>query len=45
MYLCNNLKCIRKAIILYKNTYLDSLAVVIQPCKLIYKWTGKIVMR
>lgn len=29
------LKYIRKAIILYKNTYLDSLTVVIHPCKLI----------
>lgn len=41
----NNLNYIRKAVILYKNTYLDSVTVVTQPCQLIYKWTDKIVMR
>lgn len=41
----NNLNYTRKAVILYKNTYLDSVTVVIQPCELIYKWTDNIVMR
>lgn len=41
----NNLNYIRKAVILYENTYMDSVTVVIQPCKLIYKWTDKRVMQ
>lgn len=40
----NNLNYSRRMLILYKNTYLDSVTVVTQPCKLIYKWTDKIVM-
>lgn len=41
----NNLHYSRKAIILYRNTYLDSVTVVIQPCKLIYKRTDNRIMK